>query len=143
MFQNHQSPTNLDPEIIKAVIQQQNQKLQLEASRLKLEEKRLEQNSRLSEQSMLINMELLKNSPAEHRKTIALYCLFIFSLVLILLGFILFCLNNGKDEFINKFLNWLSHIIGIAAGYLVGRNTAKKKHTENNSPPIPEAEEIG
>jgi hypothetical protein len=132
----------LDLETIKALVAQKSQELQLEAQKLKLEEKRLEQNGKLAEISIEHNSKLIQKYPAEQRKTIltigGIAC---FVLILFLL-FILYCISQGNTEFADKFLNWISHIAGIAAGFFVGRFSIKKKRSTDSSEEPEDAEII-
>jgi Fe2+ transport system protein B len=133
--------SELDLETIKAIVAQKNQELQLEAQKLRLEEKRLEQNGKLAEKSLEHNSKLIQKYPSEQRKTI-LTVGGIASFILILFFlFILYCISQGKTEFADKFLNWISHIAGIAAGFFVGRFSNKKKRSAD-SPQGPEDAEI-
>jgi len=126
--QNSQQPNKipeLDVEVIKAIVQQQSQKLQIEAARLKIEEKRLEQDGKLSEESLRLNGVLLQNAPKEHRKTTQLYIIGVGIFLLILLGFISICLYFDKEDFLLKFLEWISHFAALVIGFFVGRISKK------------------
>lgn len=124
---------DLDLETIKLIVTQKGQELQVEAQKLRLEEKRIEQNGKLAEKSMEHNSKLIQKYPSEQRKTmltiggIACFILIIFFL------FILYCISQDKIEFADKFLNWISHIAGITAGFFVGKYGTKKKRNKGIS----------
>jgi hypothetical protein len=133
-LKNGNNPLNdLDLETIKLIVTQKGQELQVEAQKLRLEEKRLEQNGKLAEKSLEHNSKLIQKYPSEQRKTmltiggIACFILLLFFL------FILYCISQGKTEFADKFLNWISHIAGIAAGFFVGKYGTKKKRNKGIS----------
>lgn len=115
-------------------------KLQLEGDKIRLEEKRLDQDGKLAAKSLEINSQLLREYPSQHRKTILTYGAIICFIILIILGFILYCISQGKTEFADKFLNWLSHIGGIAGGFLFGKLINKKKRTPEASAVAEDAE---
>lgn len=139
--QNQKSLPDLDPETIKAIVVQQGQKLQLEANKIRLEEKRLEQDGKLAERSIDMQSQLLKDYPAQQRKTILVVGAVIVVVILIFLLFILYCISQGKENFADKFLTWLSHIAGIVGGFFVGRISSKKNHGKQQ-PSGPEDAEI-
>lgn len=139
---NQKSLPDLDQETFKSLVVQQGQKLQIEADKLRLEEKRMEQDGKLAERSIEMQSTLLKAYPSQHRKTLITIGAIAIVIILIILGFILYCIHEGKDEFADKFLNWLSHIAGIAGGFLIGRTTGKKKQRDTPAPGEPEEAEI-
>jgi hypothetical protein len=140
---NGKSPiAELDQETIKAIISQKAQEVQLEFQRVKLEEKRLEQDGKLAEKSMYFNNELLKAYPRQHRQTVITYGAFITVIFFGALTFIGYCIYRGDSEFAKQFLTVVTHIITLAIGLLVGRQSNKKKLDKNKAGNPEEAEII-
>lgn len=148
MTQNQQPSKNnksqkyeLDQETIKALVAQKGQELQNDAQRIRLEEKKLDHNGKLAQRSIELNAQLIKDYPAQQRKTILVVGAVIVVVILIFLLFILYCISQGKENFADKFLTWLSHIAGIVGGFFVGRISSKKNQGKQQ-PEGPEDAEI-
>lgn len=129
MFQNQLPQQNQDkepdPELTKQFLIYQQLQLQLEDRRLQYEEMRLQQNGKLSEKSMDASTRLLRDAPAEKRKTIITYGAVASVILSMFLFFIVYCVTSGKEEFAKTFLSWLSHFLTIVIGFLLGRSTSR------------------
>lgn len=131
---------NLDEESVKALILQQGQKLQIEEKKLLIEQQRIVNDGKLAEKAMAHNAELLKNAPKDQRKLIVTVSVAIFVLILIILGFLGFCLYAGKDEFVKDFVGFMKYLFSAGIGVLVGRATKKGQSNSNKQSEIEDAE---
>lgn len=132
----------LDPETIKAIVAQKGAEIQLEVQRLRIEEKRIDRDGKLSERSMELNSEFLKNYPKQHRQTIITYGIFITLIIFGILGFIGYCVNTGNKELAKDFLTVITHITTLVVGIVVGRQSNKKKSKDQPQADEPEDAEI-
>jgi hypothetical protein len=126
---------DLDLETIKLIVAQKGQELQVEAQKLRLEEKRIVLRLRSGLKGSWTVL-----SGVEGRKTILTIGGIACFILLLFFLFILYCISQGKTEFADKFLNWISHIAGIAAGFFVGKYGTKKKRNKDVSEEPEDAE---
>lgn len=132
----------LDPDTIKAIVAQKGAEIQLEAQRLKIEEKRIDRDGKLSERSMELNSEFLKNYPKQHRHTVITYGIFITIIIFGILFFIGYCVNTGNKELAKDVLTVITHITTLVVGIFVGKQSNKKKSKDPAQPGEPEDAEI-
>jgi hypothetical protein len=131
-----QPKKELEPEVIKAIVDQQTQKLQLEHQRLRLEEKRLDQNARLAEKAMEQQAAFLKEQPKEHRKTLTRIAYIVGGIIAMFLLFMGFLVYTGNKDFASDFLKVCSYIATSALSFWVGRKS-KPQSQSNNTPTDP------
>jgi ABC-type dipeptide/oligopeptide/nickel transport system permease component len=138
----NQPPTQLDPSVIKAIVEQQGQKLQVELQRLKVDEKRLDQDARLAEKSMQYQAEFLKAQPSENRKTLTRIAYVVGGIVVIFLSFLGFLVYTGNKDFADSFLKFITYLVTSIVSFWIGKKSVSQKSSKNNSSDIEDAEII-
>lgn len=144
--QNRQDNSNqpkkpeLDADIVKAIIEQQGKRIQLEEKQLQLEEKKLHHNSKLAELSMQHNADYLKSAPRDKRKLLRLQIIAVVVILVIVLFFIGYCLRIGKDEIVNKVIVLFTHTATLLIGLFIGKKIKRKEDERSNDDGPEEAE---
>jgi hypothetical protein len=123
----------VDAETLKALLQQQSQQLALEVRRISLDEKQLDAHTKLAEKSMAINADLLKNAPREHRRTTVTYGVIVLSFILIVVGFMVFCLVSDKQDFVKEILGYLKNLTALVVTFIAGRYSHKSKKASDDA----------
>jgi len=133
----HQPPKNsvpIDGETLKAILEQQNQKLALDLKRATIDEKRIDTDAKLAEKSMNLNFELLKNEKEENRKTAKTYAIILCVILCLVFSFILACLYLGKQAFVALLFKNAKEVVIAIIAFFAGK-TAKigKKGTKGET----------
>lgn len=124
---NQPQRTELNEDLLKAIIEQQSKKLQLDEQRLKLEEKRVDQDGKLAEQSLRFNSELLKDSPNQTRKTLTRLAWIIGIPFFLVLGILTLWMYMGKDELVYTCLKGGSYIATSVISFIIGQKSKSLK----------------
>lgn len=123
---DEQQVQRVDPKTISQFVANQAKQLEIEALKLKLREKELEHNLHLASQSMNVQATLLKDAPAQHRKTVTTYALVAGGILAVLLVFIGFCLLTNHENFVLQFLKFVGYLVTTVFGYFAGLQRGKR-----------------
>ena len=126
----------LPPHLIEQFIENQKQQLLVQQQEMRLREKELDSNAKLAEKQLTIQGDLLKNKPAEQRKTFKLFGVVICSILLIFLGFFAVCLYMNHEGFALRFFQYMMYAVTSIVGYYVGKKSSTKnqdKKTEEDA----------
>lgn len=141
--QQSKIPEQLQPEVIKAIIEQQGQKIQLELQRIELEKLRLGQNTKLAEKAMENQSDFLKRQPSEERKTFTRIGYVVGGIIIVFLAFMGFLVYTGNKDFADSFLKFLTYLVTSIFSFVVGRKSVpENKSSKNKSDSIEDAEII-
>lgn len=132
--QNRQQPTqpqqpNLSPEIIQVYIENQKLDLLNEAQRIRIQEKEIEANAAYAKDNLKEQAEFLRRKPGEERKTLITMAVILLVFVILLMGFVIYCLSINEREFIYKILQGLGYLVTTGLGYYFGQRNKKKDKT--------------
>lgn len=127
--QNSSQPSNKDLpiHIIEKVVETQKEQIILQSQELKLREKEIEINAKLAEKQMNIQAEILKNKPAESRKSFQTVATFITIVFILFILFFMFCVYTGREDFALKIFGYFMYLVTSVVGYLIGRKSVQYK----------------
>lgn len=117
----------------------QSQKLRNEARELQLKEKDIEFQARYAEKLLAHQAEIEKNRPKENRKSITRVAYIVIAIIIIILVFFAYCIQQNKEDFILKLIQILGYFATTALGYYFGK---KSKGDGNGSNTTSSVEEI-
>lgn len=109
--------------VMEQFIDNQRLTLQNEATELRLREKQLELNAKQAEKIIDVQADLVKNQEKEKRKTATRYAYIGSGVLAIIFGFILYCLQLGKEDFVLKFIQIIGYLLTTLGGYYFGRKS--------------------
>lgn len=127
------NPQPIDPNLIRSWIENQRQELQNRHTELDLKAKEIEANKSLALKSLELQGNILKNHPKEFRKTITRVGYIVGAVILLIMGFLSYCLWMGKDEFAKSVLHISVYLVSVLASYWFGRKNGKNEAAVRNN----------
>lgn len=116
---------DISPETIHSMVEVQKMRVQNEAASISFKEKELAANVELGKLQIGHQAEIEKRRPNENRKSFALVFGGVIIILLIVLGFLGWCMSMGKEQFVIEFLKYSLYPISAGGGYWFGRKSIK------------------
>jgi hypothetical protein len=122
---SQQSGRPLPAQVVEQIVETQKQQIVLQTQELKLREKELEVNARLAEKQMTYQADIIKNKPAETRKSFQAAAIFVILLFALVLYFFGYCVHSGHKDFALKVFGYIMYAVTTIAGYYAGRKSVR------------------
>jgi hypothetical protein len=119
----------VDPATIKLWIANQSLEIQNQKGEQEVRIKEIEATTKLAEQSLGLQRDLLTKQPQEFRKSIITMASIAFAFLLVILSFLAYLIVNGQKEFAYKFCGGIGYIVTTAMGYFFGKRSGKKENS--------------
>ncbi|AKD55034.1 hypothetical protein [Spirosoma radiotolerans] len=127
-----QPPQQVDPAMVQQWLETRKLEVQNEASQTRIREKEIEANSSYAHASLKHQAEYLKTKPAQDRKDLLLISGIAAFFVILLMGFVLYCLHIGEKDLVTSVLKGIGWVGTSVLSYYLGRNN-NKKSTQSRS----------
>lgn len=130
----------LDPRMIESLLNVQLRQLEIDkrSQDIRIEEAKI--NAKLAEKSMALQEKVLLKQPSEYRKTVAVYIGFVITTIILILGFLAYCIHTENTDFAIKFVQIAGYFITTIVGYYLGRKSSKSPQKKEDE--IQEAEVV-
>ena len=134
----HQPATILNERIVEQIVTNETKKIALSEQKLRAEQELQRQQFDITIKTIEANKELLKAEPKEKRMTYITFGALGITTLCILIWFIIYCLNNGKDAFVLDLIKLLGWIVSMVLSYLAGKKVGKGEQPKD----ITEVQEV-